>query len=91
MNSWPDVKPGLLADVGAMDVAERADAEPMFVVLLDVAVDVDELAARRNLEDLSHLPTRLLVKHRGCMGLNPTGQRKRLFQPSKLFKFLLKI
>ena len=56
MNSWADVKPGLLTDVGSVNVAERAYAESVLVVLLNVAVDVDELAARRHLEELSDLP-----------------------------------
>ena len=87
MNSWADVKPGLLTDVGSVNVAERAYAESVLVVLLNVAVDVDELAARRHLEELSDLPESIIItEYLGGTSLNPTY---RLFVEEKKLTTLL--
>lgn len=70
-----------------MNIAERADAEAVFVVLLDVAVDVDKLAACRHLEELSDLPESIIItEYLGGTSLNPTY---RLFVEEKKLTTLL--
>ena len=57
LNTRTDVKSRSFADFRPVNVAQSSQAEPMFVVLFDVTVDVHQLASRRNLEDLTDLKT----------------------------------
>jgi len=57
LDTRTDVKSRSFADFRPVNVAQSSEAEPMFVVLFDVTVDVHQLASRRNLKDLTDLKT----------------------------------
>jgi hypothetical protein len=57
LDTRTDVKSCSFADFRPVNVAQSSEAESMFVVLFDVTVDVDQLASRRNLKDLTDLKT----------------------------------
>jgi hypothetical protein len=53
--SSPNVESCPLTDISTMNVAESTKAETMFVILLNIAIDIDKFAKNGHLKNLTDL------------------------------------